>query len=237
MSECPLAAGGKKARTNRANKLPNLFFISEPLSSLPLHLSFLLLSRQSIMSHEGINPLRPYYIPPSGLSPANAPTEVKSASSTQVFGSTARDLVPDLDYGDYLDSSSSVSDWARDVLNRALLRYTHVLTAQPFDVAKTILQVYVPPDTTVEWESDPRPTSGSRPSGYDSVLSDQHAGIAQRLTFARRNPNRPTMRAVTSPPLRHQLPRGPRGLAGHGTASPTAAAIFDQTRPRPQNMR
>jgi hypothetical protein len=34
-------------------------------------------------------------------------------------------------------------DWVRDTLNRALVRYTKVLTAQPFDVAKTILQVYV----------------------------------------------------------------------------------------------
>jgi fusion and transport protein UGO1 len=120
-------------------------------------------------SREGINPLRPYYIPPSGLSPAsNAPPEVLSPSSAQVFGSTARDLMPDLDYTDYLEASPSVSDWIRDALNRALARYTKVLTAQPFDVAKTILQVYVVPDATDEqWERNTTPAAEG--SSYDSV--------------------------------------------------------------------
>ena len=120
-------------------------------------------------NREGINPLRPYYIPPSGLSPAsNAPPEVVSPSSAQVFGSTARDLIPDLDYADYLDASPSVSDWIRDTLNRALVRYTKVLTAQPFDVAKTILQVYVVPDAADE-EWDRKSTPGAEGSSYDSV--------------------------------------------------------------------
>lgn len=118
---------------------------------------------------EGINPLRPYYIPPSGLSPAsNAPAEVASPSSAQVFGSTARDLIPDLDYADYLEASPSVADWVRDTLNRALVRYTKVLTAQPFDVAKTILQVYVVPDATEE-QRDRISTPGAEGSSYDSV--------------------------------------------------------------------
>ncbi|CAL5871353.1 uncharacterized protein PFLUO_LOCUS5603 [Penicillium psychrofluorescens] len=153
------------------------------------------------MSREGINPLRPYYIPPSGLSPANAPTEVTSASSTQVFGSTARDLVPDLDYGDYLDSSSSVSDWARDVLNRAILRYTHVLTAQPFDVAKTILQVYVAPDAADEWESDPRSTQGSRPGDYDS---DPESSDDESSYFTSGAPSTPS-RTPRSRRARHRI--------------------------------
>jgi hypothetical protein len=34
-----------------------------------------------------------------------------------VFGSTARDLMPDLDYADYLEASPSVTDWVRDTLN------------------------------------------------------------------------------------------------------------------------
>jgi len=100
-------------------------------------------------SREGINPLRPYYIPPSlGLEHNNSAStpDVAPSSSTQVFSSSARDLLPDLDYSEYLDSSSSASDWARDAVNRAFWRYTTVLTAQPFDVAKTILQAYVVPD-------------------------------------------------------------------------------------------
>lgn len=103
-------------------------------------------------SREGINPLRPYYIPPSlaldpsASSSASAPSDLPASTSAQVFSNSARDLLPDLDYSDYLDSSSSASDWVRDALNRGVWRYTSVLTAQPFDVAKTILQAYVMPD-------------------------------------------------------------------------------------------
>lgn len=120
-------------------------------------------------NREGINPLRPYYIPPSGLSPAsNAPPEVASPSSAQVFGSTARDLIPDIDYADYLDASPSVSDWVRDALNGALVRYSRVLSAQPFDVAKTILQVYVVPDAAnEEWDRNFSPIDQA--SSQDSV--------------------------------------------------------------------
>lgn len=121
-------------------------------------------------TREGINPLRPYYIPQSGLSPTatNVTTEVTSSSSAQVFGSSARDLIPDIDYADYLDSSPSVSDWVRDALNRALVRYSKVLTAQPFDVAKTILQVYVVPDP-IEEQEERKTTPGAEGSSYDSV--------------------------------------------------------------------
>lgn len=108
-------------------------------------------------SREGINPLRPYYIPPSFALESSPNTSVNTPSSdlpastsAQVFSNSARDLLPDLDYSDYLDSSSSASDWVRDALNRGVWRYTSVLTAQPFDVAKTILQAYVMPDPQEE---------------------------------------------------------------------------------------
>lgn len=120
-------------------------------------------------SRDGINPLRPYYIPQSGLSPSSAPPEVSNPSSAQVFGSTARDLIPDLDYADYLDASPSVSDWVRDALNSSLKRYSQVLTAQPFDVAKTILQVYVVPDATEEPLGRSSDAGGAGSSSYESV--------------------------------------------------------------------
>lgn len=119
-------------------------------------------------SREGVNPLRPYYIPQSGLSPNNTTPEVTSKSSAQVFGNSARDLIPDIDYSDYLDSSPSIADWVRDALNQALVRYTQVLTAQPFDVAKTILQVYVVPDAT-DNQLDRRATPGIGSSSHGSV--------------------------------------------------------------------
>ncbi|PWY79588.1 mitochondrial carrier [Aspergillus heteromorphus CBS 117.55] len=86
-----------------------------------------------------------------------------------VFGGSARDLLPDLDYSEYLDSSPSLSSWVRDALDQAVRRYTSVLTAQPFDVAKTILQAYVAPDDSSssdgQYAMDER-----RASGYNSQV-------------------------------------------------------------------
>ncbi|KAA8647589.1 hypothetical protein EYZ11_004951 [Aspergillus tanneri] len=123
------------------------------------------------MSSQGPNPLRPYYIPPAmGLEVTHA-TSPPDASSAQVFGSSARDLLPDLDYSDYLDNSPSISSWLRDALDRSIWRYTSVLSAQPFDVAKTILQTYVVPDASEgHWPKDERRRSGASARGnpYDS---------------------------------------------------------------------
>ncbi|KAE8351744.1 mitochondrial carrier domain-containing protein [Aspergillus coremiiformis] len=120
---------------------------------------------------EGPNPLRPYYFPPSlGLESANVTSSPPDASSAHVFGSSARDLLSDLDYSDYLENSPSVSSWIRDALDRALWKYTSLLTAQPFDVAKTILQTYVVPDAQDEhWPLDGhrRQSSRARSDSYD----------------------------------------------------------------------
>lgn len=104
---------------------------------------------------EGPNPLRPYYIPPSvGL--ATEPTSQASAAhgiggkhasaaaAKATFGSSARDILSDLDYTDYLsDSSPSAMDILKRLVDQALWKYTSVLLAQPFEVAKTVLQVQV----------------------------------------------------------------------------------------------
>ncbi|KAL4886327.1 hypothetical protein BJY04DRAFT_100582 [Aspergillus karnatakaensis] len=130
-------------------------------------------------SRDGPNPLRPYYIPPSlGLEQDPSFTSPPNASSAQVFGGTARDLLPDLDYSDYLESSPSVSGWVQDALNSAIQRYTTVLTAQPFDVAKTILQTYVVPDDAASGQlpknDRQRSGRGSRTDSYDDVSSDAY---------------------------------------------------------------
>ncbi|EPE02843.1 mitochondrial fusion protein [Ophiostoma piceae UAMH 11346] len=118
---------------------------------------------------DGVNPLRPYYIPPSigdgpELAPATATTSsarITHSSSSYVssaspaapappqhgYGATpysqkARDIFSDLDYKDYIsDSSPSVVQSVKDVVDELMWRYTSVLMAQPFEVAKTILQV------------------------------------------------------------------------------------------------
>ncbi|KAL5332741.1 hypothetical protein BJX70DRAFT_406955 [Aspergillus crustosus] len=128
--------------------------------------------------HDGPNPLRPYYIPPSiGLEQDASFSSPPNASSAQVFGGSARDLLPDLDYADYLESSPSISGWVRDALDTGIRRYTTVITAQPFDVAKTILQAYVVPDdpTAGQYPRSDRQRSerGIRTDSYDEVGSDE----------------------------------------------------------------
>ncbi|OJD12088.1 hypothetical protein AJ78_07265 [Emergomyces pasteurianus Ep9510] len=104
-------------------------------------------------SSEGPNPLRPYYVPPSiGLpkSPPHAtsgpPVSSTIVGKTNIRNST-RDIFSDFDYSEYLgESSPTISDSVKELVEKALWRYGSVLTAQPFEVAKTILQVYVARD-------------------------------------------------------------------------------------------
>lgn len=177
-------------------------------------------------SREGVNPLRPYYVPPQiGLSPgpatsnASAPPNAPSAS-TKAFGSSARDLLSDLDYSDYLESSPSVSDWVREALDRAVWRYTSVLMAQPFDVAKTILQVYVVPDAQ-DGQAPPderrRQSQGYREQYFEEVRWRIYPAArcyrsGMLIFFLRRIPSHPTMRAVTL----HLLLQGALHLLHHG---------------------
>src|ERR1700712_4050183 len=100
-------------------------------------------------SREGPNPLRPYYIPPSiGIPPDAAGVTgsgthglgIKNGSAAS-YASSARDIFSDIDYSDYLSESSPSSvEMVRDLLDQALYKYTSVLLAQPFEVAKTVLQ-------------------------------------------------------------------------------------------------
>ena len=96
---------------------------------------------------DGVNPLRPYYIPPTIGEPSDVaakPTPRPFASDlpTGKYASKARDILNDIDYKDYIsDPSPSVVQSIKDLLDELLWKYTVVLIAQPFGVAKTILQV------------------------------------------------------------------------------------------------
>ncbi|OAL46946.1 mitochondrial carrier, partial [Pyrenochaeta sp. DS3sAY3a] len=104
-------------------------------------------------SRDAPNPLRPYYIPPSiGLAPdvphnQTASSQAyrgagRSSSSKASLGSQARDILSDLDYDSYFPNSNpTVAEHAKKLLDQALWNYTSVLLAQPFEVAKTILQI------------------------------------------------------------------------------------------------
>jgi fusion and transport protein UGO1 len=124
-------------------------------------------------SRDAPNPLRPYYIPPSIGLPPDVPQNQSSAvfnarSSKPSLGSQARDILSDLDYDSYFpDTSPTVAGHAKRLLDQALWNYTSVLLAQPFEVAKTILQVHEASGqlpalsriNTEEWGSKSRPDS------------------------------------------------------------------------------
>ncbi|KAL5383712.1 hypothetical protein DPSP01_005816 [Paraphaeosphaeria sporulosa] len=145
-------------------------------------------------SRDAPNPLRPYYIPPSiGLPPdlpqsnssshAHSPAAPAYSSRTPKpsFGSQARDILSDLDYDSYFaDASPSVADHAKKLLDQALWNYTSVLLAQPFEVAKTLLQVHqaqgqAPPGLRLngdEIKSRPNSFASGKFEDYPSDESD-----------------------------------------------------------------
>ncbi|KAI1466702.1 mitochondrial carrier [Daldinia caldariorum] len=100
---------------------------------------------------EGVNPLRPYYIPPSiGEQTGKLPSQpnpfsqanTTTASASSKYASRARDIFPDIDYKDHLeDISPSTIQSVKSLVDELLWKYTSVMMAQPFEVAKTILQV------------------------------------------------------------------------------------------------
>ncbi|KAI2629264.1 mitochondrial carrier [Hypomontagnella submonticulosa] len=101
---------------------------------------------------EGVNPLRPYYIPPSiGEQVGSLPSQpnpfshgnaTTAPSTSSKYASRARDIFSDIDYKDHLeDISPSTIQSIKQLIDELLWKYTSVMMAQPFEVAKTILQV------------------------------------------------------------------------------------------------
>lgn len=158
-------------------------------------------------TREGVNPLRPYYIPPTigigeknestppqpnPFSHANATTTTASSSSnSNAYATKARGIFQDIDYKDYInDSSPSTVQSVKSLVDELLWKYTSVLMAQPFEVAKTILQVRLqddlgglhiaPPFTPAapNHRSKPSITSPKNPwSHSDNVNIDPAAGL------------------------------------------------------------
>nr|POE72937.1 mitochondrial fusion and transport protein ugo1 [Quercus suber] len=128
------------------------------------------------------NPLRPYYIPPS-IGPATGSTSVPSShhattrphAPSASISNTARDYIPEIDLS--LKSSAGEA-WqsTRSLVDALVYRYMSVLLAQPFDVAKVILQVSLP----LENGSSPAKSSrtSSRQSRYTASRSTRGRGRA-----------------------------------------------------------
>lgn len=102
-------------------------------------------------NRQGVNPLRPYYVPPTIGEPTVEPTHIPgpnafsrpaTGASSAKYASKARDIFSDLDYKDYIsEPSPSVVGSVKDMVNELMWKYTSVFLAQPFEAAKLILQV------------------------------------------------------------------------------------------------
>lgn len=98
------------------------------------------------------NPLRPYAIPASigTAEAANATAAASKAASGSTFS------FPDLDYSDYLsDATPSLNVSVKSILDQALWKYTSVVLAQPFEVAKLILQTRIAQEDDDERQKRP----------------------------------------------------------------------------------
>lgn len=121
------------------------------------------------------NPLRPYYIPPSigpasGALPNNASTHSATMSraprTSSTYQSGASELLPDLDL-DFRSSAGEAWTSTRSLLDTLAWRYASCLMAQPFDVAKTILQVSLPPSAAAAATPRKRRTSPRSSDRFD----------------------------------------------------------------------
>ncbi|OAA55514.1 Mitochondrial carrier domain protein [Niveomyces insectorum RCEF 264] len=130
-----------------------------------------------------VNPLRPYYIPPSI---GDAPNPSFNSGRYPLAGGNgggdytrkAREAFSDVDYKDYISGPpSSIIRSTKDVLDDLLWRYTSVLLAQPFEVAKTLLQVRDGVGSVAETVPNELDTlSLERQYGYEASAGDPFAG-------------------------------------------------------------
>lgn len=145
----------------------------------------------STTHREGVNPLRPYYIPPTiGERPAPGLTTAGNATSASSgYASAARDVLTDIDYNSYLgDSSPSVIKAVQEFVDDLVWKYTSVLMAQPFEVAKTILQVRDQDENaSLALSTEPEPlrkrTSSYGGSIYDVSIRDRVACCMSTPTY------------------------------------------------------
>lgn len=156
---------------------------------------------------EGVNPLRPYYKPPTIGEPPD-PTSASSApnpfarhganATSERYASKARDIFSDIDYKDYIsEPSPSVVQTVKDLVDELLWKYTSVLMAQPFEVAKTILQVRSHDDVTLAAVPTPlaTPVSERRRSGYGNTTydeADSDSDLDEPAYFTSNVPSTPT---------------------------------------------
>jgi mitochondrial fusion and transport protein UGO1 len=138
--------------------------------------------------------LRPYYIPPTigePSAPASAPSPNPLSGGRNAtspgYASKARGVLTDLDYNNYLkESTPSMTQNAQELVDELLRKYASVLTAQPFVVAKMILQV-----------RDQGDNASLSPSAEPEKLKKRTASQGGSLYDVRASENRQQMFALT----------------------------------------
>lgn len=115
------------------------------------------------------NPLRPYYVPPSIGKETHAIPNATTARTTQ----SPSFSFPDLDYSDYIpEASPSVTKQFKGLLDQVVWRYTSVVFAQPFEVAKLILQTRVAQEQDIDDAFNVRDPS-QEPGIYEEDEEDE----------------------------------------------------------------
>ncbi|KAI1391676.1 mitochondrial carrier domain-containing protein [Hypoxylon trugodes] len=162
-------------------------------------------------NREGVNPLRPYYIPPSiGEQVTSLPSqpnpfshENATTSTPNKYASRARDIFSDIDYKDHLDDiSPSTIQSIKSLIDELLWKYTSVMMAQPFEVAKTVLQVRIQDDlgglntsastTTTTAAAKPSPSIVSPKNPWFDEGAESDSDPEEAAYFTSNIPNTPT---------------------------------------------
>jgi len=119
--------------------------------------------------------------------------------------------------------SPSVAEMGKKILDQALWKYTSVLLAQPFDVAKTILQVRLAAAAAAETEDStrgsPRPKSSAfSPSRHSASESDSDQD--EPSYFTQSAPSRHERRPSTHSRSRRRTPSSHSASSTRAPSSP-----------------
>lgn len=170
-------------------------------------------------NRHGVNPLRPYYVPPTIGEPTVEPNNIPGpnafsrpahGASSAKYASKARDIFSDLDYKDYIaEPSPSVVGSVKDIVNELMWKYTSVFLAQPFEAAKLILQVRTQDDVGALGAVPslaPSPAVSRQSSFKATELPDSDSEGDEPAYFTSNIPNTPSpvrsrrRRSTTPPP-------------------------------------
>lgn len=202
-------------------------------------------------NRQGVNPLRPYYVPPTIGEPTAEPGHIPGpnafsrpadGAASAKYASKARDIFSDLDYKDYIaEPSPTVVGSVKDVVNELMWKYTSVFLAQPFEAAKLILQVRTQDDvgalgTTPSLAPSPavsRHSSFKTSSHVDVRIANALYCMDRQLTDAHRSPS-PTQKE-TSPHISHPTFRTPHLLSDRGEDALQPHRQKHQSPPRSHN--